>query len=418
MSDSDRGRLAINGGKPACKTPWPARGLITKEEKQAVDGLFDRIIEARGSFTYNGEEEEAYCREFAEFLGGGYADAVNSGTSAIYVALRALDIEPFTEVICPPITDPGGVMPVPLINCIPVVADGAPGSYNAGPDEIEARITDRTSAIIVAHIAGLPADMDPIMEIARAKAIPVIEDCAQAHGAKYKGRCVGAIGDLGAFSMMGGKHHCTGGQGGLVFTRDEETYWRSRRCSDRGKPFGLEDETRNVLCSQNLNLNDLSAAIGRVQLRRLAGIVAARRRAALGIAEGCRRLKSMSAVTGLPDTEASFWFMFMKLELDKLAVDKATFVEALQAEGVTVGASYLHVFTDFPWYKNRAVFGQSGYPWTSPGYKGDPDQEYPTPNIYAADATHVVMRIHENISDEKVTEIVAALAKVEKAFLK
>ena len=119
-------RLAINGGEKVRRTPLPARGLFGEEEKRAAVALFDKAIATGNAFSYNGEEEEAYCKEFAEFLGGGYADGVNSGTSAIYVALRALDIEPFTEVIVPPVTDPGGVMPVPLANCIPVVADGAP----------------------------------------------------------------------------------------------------------------------------------------------------------------------------------------------------------------------------------------------------------------------------------------------------
>ena len=418
MSDPDRSNLAINGGEPACRTPWPERCLITQEEKAAVVALFDKTIAAGSDLTYNGEEEEAYCREFAESLGGGYADAVNSGTNALYVALRALEIEPFTEVICPPVTDAGGVMPVPIVGCIPVIADGAPGSYNGGPDEIEARITDRTSAIVVAHLAGLPADMDPIMEIARARGIPVIEDCAQSHGARYKGRAVGAIGDVACFSTMGGKQHCTGAQGGVVFTRDEGLYWRCRRYSDRGKPFGLEGEAQNVVCSLNCNLNDLSAVIGRAQLRRLPGIVAGRRRGALNLAEGCRSLEAVSLVTEPPGVENSFWRLFFKLELDKLCVDKVTFVKALSAEGVSAGTSYYHVFTTYPWYKDRAVFGTSGYPWTSPEYTGDPDQDYLVPNLDATEATHFRMYFHENFSDEKLQEILAALAKVEKAFLK
>src|SRR5439155_13894531 len=200
--------------------PFPARALFGAEEKAAVDALFDEAIRTGSVFGYGGPEEEAYCREFAEYLGGGYADAVNSGSSALFVALRALGVEPFTEVICPAITDPGGMMPVALLNCISIVADAfcSPGpgghpsrsSYNAGPDEIEACLTPRTSAIVVAHIAGEPADMDPILEIARARNLPVVEDCAQAHGARYKGRLAGTMGTIAAFSTMSGKHHATG----------------------------------------------------------------------------------------------------------------------------------------------------------------------------------------------------------------
>jgi dTDP-4-amino-4,6-dideoxygalactose transaminase len=382
--------------------------------------LFDRAIATGEVFDYDGAEEQAYCREFADFFGGGYADAVSSGTAAIYVALRALEIEAFTEVIVPPVTDPGGVMPVPLINCIPVPADSAPGSLNAGPDQIEARVTERTSAIIVAHIAGLPVEMDPVMEIARAKGIPVIEDCAQAHGAKYKGRYVGTIGSVGAFSTMSGKHHATGGQGGVVFTKDERLYWRARQCSDRGKPFGSMDwktPASNVTCSLNLNLNDLSACIGRVQLRKLPSIVAGRRRFALALAEACKSLQSVSVVTGLPDAESAFWFLFFKLDLKKLAVDKDAFVEALAAEGLPVAANYLHVFTMAPWYKKRAVFGHSGYPWASPLYKGDPNCDYPVPNTLAAHRAIFRMAMHENLGEREIQDTVTALRKVEAAYL-
>jgi dTDP-4-amino-4,6-dideoxygalactose transaminase len=422
MSVSGRAKntLAINGGQKVRNTPWPKRHLFGEEEKLAVMALFDRAIASGDVFDYNGEEEEAYCREFAQFLGGGYADAVNSGTSAIYVALRALEIEPFTEVIVPPITDPGGVMPVPLINCIPVVADSAPGTLNAGPEQIEARITERTSAIIVAHIAGLPADMDPIMEIARKKGIPVIEDCAQAHGALYKGRFVGTIGDIGAFSTMSGKHHATGAQGGVVFTKNETLYWRARRYSDRGKPFGLQDwhtPTCNLVCSLNLNLNDLAACIGRVQLKKLPEILARRRKLAYSIKEACKPLKSVSLDTGLPDTEGAFWFLIFKLDLAKLAVDKDKFVAALAAEGLPVGGNYLHLFTKAPWYKNRAVFGKSGYPWTCPLYRGDPDKEYPLSNVFKAHDSIFTMAFHENLTSKEVLDIQTALRKVETEYL-
>jgi len=422
MSDDTSRNLAIRGGEKTRVDPWPPRALFGDEEKRVVMALFDKSIATGEAFGYDGEEEESYCREFAEFHGGGHADAVSSGTAAVYVALRALEIEPFTEVIVPPITDPGGVMPVPLINCIPVPADTAPGSFNMGPDQIEAQLTERTSAIIVAHIAGLPVDMDPVMEIARAKGIPVIEDCAQAHGAKYKGRYVGTIGDVGAFSTMSGKHHATGAQGGVVFTKDEDLYWRARRCSDRGKPFGLTDwrtsPASNVVCSLNFNLNDLAACIGRVQLKKLTASIEGRRRFALALARACEPLEAVSVDTGLPDTEGVFWFIFFKLDLEKLSVDKNTFVEALLAEGLPVTASYRYLFTEAPWYKNKAVFGKSGYPWASPLYKGDPNRDYPLPNACAVDRCTFHMGIHENLTEREARDTIAALKKVERAYLK
>lgn len=221
--------LAINGGPRVRTKPFPGRGLLGPEEKAAVDALFDEAIASGSAFGYNGPTEEAYCKEFAEFMGGGYVDAVNSGTTAVYVALRALNIEPFTEVIVSCLTDPGGMMPIVMMNCIPIIADTEPGSYNTGPKEVEELISPLTSAILVAHIGGEPVDMEGIMAIARKHNIPVVEDCAQAHGAKLNGKLVGTFGDVAAFSTMFGKHHCTGGQGGLVYTRDERLYYEARR---------------------------------------------------------------------------------------------------------------------------------------------------------------------------------------------
>ena len=318
----------------------PARSLFGEEEKAAAVALFDEAIRTGGVFGYGGAEEEAYCREFAAYLGGGYADAVNSGSSAVYVALRALRLEPFTEVICPAITDPGGIMPVPLLNCIPIVADARPGSYNVGPDEVTACLSDRTSAIVVAHIGGEPVDLDPILELARARHLPVVEDCAQAHGARYKGRLVGTLGDAGAFSTMSGKHHATGAQGGVVFTRDEATYWEARRASDRGKPFGLPGGAGNVQASHNLNLNDLAAAIGRAQLQKLDRVVAGRQRVAAAITRGLERSPAVSPGWQPAGAEASYWFLRLHVDAARLTVDGDSFPGAVAAEGIPVNPAY------------------------------------------------------------------------------
>ena len=115
--------LAIDGGTPVRTEPMPSRGLFGEKEKQAVMNLFDEAMESGNAFGYNGPHEAAYERAFCEYMGGGFADGVNSGTSAVFVALGALNLKPGTEVIVPPVSDPGGVMPVVMLNCIPVVAD-------------------------------------------------------------------------------------------------------------------------------------------------------------------------------------------------------------------------------------------------------------------------------------------------------
>ncbi len=389
-------KLAIDGGEKVRKSPLPPRRLFDEAEKNAVMALFDECIKSGNAFGYNGPEEQAYEKEFAEALGGGYADLVNSGTSAIFVALGALNLEPLSEVIAPPITDPGGVMPIPMFNCIPIIADASPGSYNMGPDQIEEVITERTKAIIVAHIAGEPADMDPIMEIARSKNIAVIEDCAQAHYATYKGRFVGTIGDISAFSTMSGKHHATGAQGGVVFTKNQDLYWEAKRFADRGKPFNTEF-TSNVRMGLNLNGNDLSAVIGRVQLKKLPGIIERRRKFVKALAEKIRDLKSLSLGWMPPNCESSYWFVRIHIDCEKLTVDKETFVNALSAEGIPCFSSYRHIPAEAKWFRERATYGKSGYPWTAPEYKGDRNKIFLCPNAVKSNrGTIFNLQINEN----------------------
>ncbi len=378
--------------------------------------LFDRSISTGQVFGYNGEQEEAYCREFAESLGGGFADGVNSGTSAVYIALRALQLEPFTEVIVPPISDPGGYMPVPLMNCIPIPADSAPGSFNIGPAEIERLITERTSAILVAHIAGIPAEMDAIIRVAEAHRIPVVEDCAQAHGTGYKGRLVGTFGAISAFSTMSGKHHGSAAQGGMVYTPDSDLYWSARRASDRGKPFGIDNVESCVSASLNFNSNDLAAAVGRVQLKKLPGFVAARRKIAAAIARGLDGVRSAQLDVGPAESEPSFWFLCFKLHLRAVPWTKPQYIAALNAEGIPARASYLHSMVHADWYKNRAVFGSSGFPWMCNLYKGDPDARFAIPNAEAADEAHFTLLFHERYGEEEVADIVSAIQKVDAAM--
>jgi perosamine synthetase len=409
--------LAIDGGEKVRTTPFPKRGLFTNEERQAVEALFDRAIETGTAFGYGGPEEQAYEQEFAKYLGGGYADLVNSGTTAIYSALGALELEPAGEVIVPAISDFGGVMPAAMLNQVPVVADTWPGSYNVGPDQIEAVLSPHTRAIIVAHISGEPADMDPILEIAHARDIPVVEDCAQAHGATYKDRPVGTMGTAGAFSTMSGKHHATAAQGGVVFTHDEDLYWRVKRFADRGKPFNT-DAGSNLRAGLNLNGNDLAAAVGRVQLGKLPGITSHRQRAANAIRDGLAHLKAVRPMRRAQGAESAYWFMPIHVDTEQFTVDKGRFASAVSAEGVPLSVTYGRVISHAIWFSEKNVFGTSDYPWGLPDYGGDRNAEFPCPNAVEAMASHFVIRLHEAWGLEEAEDAVAAIEKVEKAYLK
>jgi len=408
--------LAIDGGPKVRPTPFPKRHLLGAEEKQAALALFDRAVETGDPIGYGGPEEQAYEREFAEWMGGGYADLVNSGSSALYVALGALELEPAGEVVVPPITDPGGVMPVALLNLVPVVADAHPGSFNCGAAQIAAVLTPHTRAIVVAHIAGEPADMGPILELATSRGLPLIEDCAQAHGARWQGRLAGTMGDIAAFSTMSGKHHATGPQGGVVYTRDEDLYWKAKRFSDRGKPFNT-DAGSNLRAGLNLNGNDLAAAVGRVQLRKLAEITRRRQQVAGRIIAGLEGLQAVAPAWEAPQSEGVYWFMRVRVEEGRLKVDKDTFAKAVAAEGIPVTPSYRHLPSEALWFRQRRVFPPSDYPWGLPAYRGDRKAHFPCPNAVAAAESHFVLAVHENYTDQEVADILAALRKVEEAYL-
>lgn len=223
-----------------------------------------------------GPEVEAYRAEFAKRIGTRFAAAVSSGTAAVHTALAALQLEPGAEVITSPITDPGTVTPIVMINCIPIFADVDYATLNVTADTIAAKITKYTKAIIPVHLAGQPCDMAPIMKLARKHKLAVIEDCAQAHGSTYHGKCVGTIGDLGTFSLMGGKHMTSGGQGGMITTNNEALFWNAKRFADRGKPFNSRSKS-NVMLGLNYRMSELEAAMGRPQLKKLPGRIRKRR---------------------------------------------------------------------------------------------------------------------------------------------
>jgi len=287
-------------------------------------------------------------------------------------------------------------------------------SYNIGAEQIAARITRRTSAIVVAHIAGLPCDMDPIVRLARKHGLVVIEDAAQSHGAVYKSRPVGTLGDVATFSTMYGKQHASAGQGGLIFTRDENLYWRVRRCADRGKPFGLEGTNGNVVAGLNCNMDPVQAAVGCVQLRRLGGMIRKRQRLAAALVKGCReKLKGFRLLEAGRGCEGSYWFFLLRYWPERFKVEKAYLARAIRAEGVPIASSYHFVPMEMDWAKRRHAFGRPGPPWTLPGRKAARRRAYDLPNMEATDAAHFQMAFHEGWTMREINDVVGALEKVE-----
>jgi dTDP-4-amino-4,6-dideoxygalactose transaminase len=245
------------------------------ELKPQIDAAIARVFES--SQFILGAETEAFEEEFAEYCGVGHAMGVNSGTSALHLALLAAGIGPGDEVITVPFTFFATVATIGYVGATPVYVDVEPGTCNMNVRQIEAAITERTRAILPVHLYGQPVDMDPVIEIARRHKLVVIEDAAQAHGAEYRGRRVGSIGDMGCFSFYPTKNLGAAGEGGLVTTNNPE-YARTIRSL---RNWGEERRYYPVLKGYNYRLSGIQAAILRVKLKRLEQWIEIRRKLAL-----------------------------------------------------------------------------------------------------------------------------------------
>ena len=208
-----RATLAIHGGERVRKTPMPARLALGDGERQMIQSVLDYYRERNLDPGYEGHFEKMYCRAFVEMMGGGYADAVATGTSSLYIAVAALNLPKGSEVLVSPITDPGSLAAIVLNGLKPRLIDSKPGSYNVGPEQFAERITPNVTGAMIVHAAGQAAEIDKIVEIAHAHGIKVVEDCAQAHGALLRAKRVGTFGDIAAFSTMYRKAHMTGPSG-------------------------------------------------------------------------------------------------------------------------------------------------------------------------------------------------------------
>ncbi len=231
--------------------------------KPEIDAAVASVLESC-SFIL-GPEVAAFEREFAAFSGCQFGVGVNSGTSALHLALLAAGIGPDDEVITTPFTFIASVASIGYVGAKAVLVDIEPRFYNIDPAKIEAAITPRTKAIMPVHLYGHPADMDPILKIARRHNLVVIEDCAQAHGAEYKGRRCGSMGDFGCFSFYPGKNLGAYGEGGLVCTNEPKFAETLRLLRDWGAAKKYEHSIR----AYNYRMEGIQGAILRVKLRHL-----------------------------------------------------------------------------------------------------------------------------------------------------
>ncbi len=336
--------LALDGGTPIRTEPFPPWPAFDDEHLDAVSAVL-----RSGKVNYwTGEEGRRFEQEFAEVCGCRHAVAVGNGTVALELALAALGIGLGDEVIvtCRSFVASAGCCV--MRGAIPVFADVDSNSQNVTADTIRRCITARTKAIIAVHLAGWPCEMDPLLELAEAHKLPVIEDCAQAHGATYKGRPVGSLGHVAAFSFCQDKILTTGGEGGMLVTDDESTWSRAWSFKDHGKNWRAvhSPDDRSVFkwvhqsIGTNWRLSEIQAALGRVQLRRLPGWLATRRRLATMLSQGLSHLGSLRLTIPPPHVEHSFYkyYAFLRPECLRDGWSRDDVVRALRAEGIPCGS--------------------------------------------------------------------------------
>ena len=269
--------------------PWPS---FTQEEADALS----RVLLSNKVNYWTGTESREFEKEFAHWADSQYAIALGNGTLALDVALQVLDLKPEDEVIVTPRTFIASISSVINAGAKPVFADIDENSGNISPETIAAVITEKTKAIVCVHLAGWPCDMDGIMALAKQHNLYVIEDCAQAHGAKYKGRSVGSIGHIGAWSFCQDKIMTTGGEGGMVTTNDEALWRKMWAYKDHGKSYAAVYEKEHPpgyrwlheSFGTNWRITEMQSVIGRIQLTRMEQWTAKRTKNAHAILQACK----------------------------------------------------------------------------------------------------------------------------------
>lgn len=424
-SDGVNEQLAVNGGSPVCTEPFPPWPWYTEE---IVAAAMEPLRSGRINY-WTGELGTKFEQAFADWNGARFGISVCNGTAALHTALAGLGIGPGDEVIVPSYTFIATSFAVCQAGAVPVFADVEPRSHTISPEDIEAKVSDRTRAIIVVHLYGEVCDMDAILDVARRHSLVVVEDCAQAHGAEHKGRKVGTIGDVGAFSFCQSKTFSTGGEGGCVITDDEEVAWRCRSFRDHGYDVAermrlLELEAKLPYIHHSVGFNfrmtEMQSAIGLKELERLDGWnLAHRRRNGELLIE---MLRDCPGILRLPvhdsDRRNGFWLFPIIVDIDGLSTDIAGVTAALSAEGIPCGPVMWPQCYKENAYRRKRGFGRLGYPFGDPNARPEA-VDYSSvlcPNAAWVEERCFFVPVHPTYEERHIRMIGQAVGKVLRAY--
>ncbi len=407
-------KLAIEGGTPVRTRPFPARDPFGPGDEHQLR----EVLSSQTAFFPRGTKVYQFERRICALYGVSHAVASTSGTSAIHVAIGAINPEPGEEIITTPISDMGTVAPIVLCNCVPIFADLELGTFNLDPDDIERKITDRTRAIIVVHCWGQPANMDRIMQIARAHDLYVIEDCSQAHLTHYHGRLAGTIGDIAAFSLQESKQlQC--GDGGLTITDDEELGARMTTYVDKGCDWTADRKyrLRYAFIAPCYRMTEFQGAVLCSQLDRLPWIVKMRQHLGDLLTELLADLPGVHPPERTEGVEHCNWVFPIRVEEEALGVTPDEFSEAVQAEGIPLGGAWIgKPLYMFEALADRIAYGTSDYPFDVARDKPVEYHEGLCPVAELALRQLRTISINERFTDQDVRDCAAGVRKVAEAF--
>ncbi|MGB9673255.1 MAG: DegT/DnrJ/EryC1/StrS family aminotransferase, partial [Anaerolineales bacterium] len=329
-------KLAIHGGEPLKKTPFPAWPQYDEHEREALN----QVLDSRVWWRTPGTQTLAFEQEFASYQQAQYGVAVTNGTAALEVALAALGIGPGDEVIVPDFTFIASASAVLFTGALPVLVDVLPDTYCIDPQLVEAAITPRTKAIIAVHMAGHPADLDALTEIANRYGLYLVEDSSHAHGAEWRGHKIGAIGDIGTFSFQASKL-MTAGEGGMIVTNSADLERRVRSVHDCGRMPG-EWFYSHFIYGSNYRLSEWQGAVLRQQLKRLDSQALIRSRNAAFLDRELPKIEGITPQKLDPRVTRHGYYAYI-FHVNSEAFDGIStkkFIAAFNAEGIPTQASY------------------------------------------------------------------------------
>jgi dTDP-4-amino-4,6-dideoxygalactose transaminase len=411
------GKLAIEGGKPVRKNilPFvPEEADVTEEEINAIM----EVLKTKRLSQLTSEKTHEFEEAFAKYYGVKYAIAVNSGTTALHVALAAAGVGPKSDVILPPYTFMATANAILHQTAVPNFADVNLKTYNLDPEDFEKRITPKTKAVIPVHMLGQPADMDPIMEIAEKHNLSVVEDCAQANGAEYKGKKVGTFGDFGCFSFYLNKHMTTAGEGGMIITGDEKLAKKARsianHCRVEVSPYP-DVPAHNVYwgIGYNYRMTALQAAMGIVQLRRLDGFIKKRIKNAEYLTKHLKDVHGIKTPFVSKDVKHVYWAYGALVIEEELGVSRDKFAKALLGEGIRAeGYCPIPVHLQDV-FKNKTGYGGTTFPFENSLY-GQPlsYQKGICPKAEKLSSQDLLLPVYHMLTERDLDDIVTAIKKV------